>query len=341
MMDPILVIAHEATRTGSPRVLAELLGYLGPRVANPIAIELLAEGPLADELRAHATVGDTTSRTPAAIIVNSASAASAARRFDPDVPALAYVHEEGEALRVLPADSQDALRSRFTRVLCVSEAAAADLRQIGVPAERLAVLAPVVRTTSAPSGSPATEKATPLVIGCGEAGWRKGADLFIDVARRTVEQGACRFEWAGRRPRAFARVLDNDTAAAGIGEHLTWLGELDDLGHLYQRADLLVMTSREDPRPLVPLETALHGVATAAFAVGGLRDLGHRGAIATVPYPDTRALAELVAELLGDDERRRMLAARAADVARTEHAIDVIGPRFLDEVRSLLPRVTA
>lgn len=335
-MESVRVIAHEATRTGGPRVLADLLAYLTPRIANSIEVELLADGPLAAELRSHANATSTSTKKPAALIVNGSAAAGAALRVAHEVPALAYVHEEGEALRVLPPEAKAALQSRFVRVLCVSEAAAGDLAELGVPTERLAVLPPVVRLAAATHPTAATTAGIPLVIGCGEAGWRKGADLFIDVARRTVERRACRFEWAGRRPRAFSRVLDNDTVAVGVDPHLTWLGELDDLVDLHQRADLLVMTSREDPRPLVPLEAAAHGVATAAFSVGGLQHLGDRGAVATVPYPDTTALAALVTRLLDDDGRRRRLATCAAEIARQEHSIDVIGPRFVDEVSRLL-----
>lgn len=335
MTGPLLVIAHEATRTGSPRVLAELLSYLAPRLTIPLSIELLAEGPLASELRSHASIDASLDDTPVAVMVNSAAAAGAVLRFGEGMPALAYVHEQGEALEVLPEDCRKALCTRFLRVLCVSDEAAADVVRLGVPVDRVAVLPPVTASVPAQAISDGHASSTPLVIGCGEAGWRKGADLFVDVARRIGEQRPACFEWAGRRPRAFARVLDNDTAAVGCSDRLTWLGELGDLSELYRRADLLVMTSREDPRPLVPLEAAGYGVATAAFAVGGLHYLAERGAVATVPYPDTTALAELVADLLDDGERRHELARTAAEVASREHSIAVVGPRFVDEVTSL------
>lgn len=333
---PVLVIAHEATRTGSPRVLADLLGYVAPRLATPIAIELLAGGPLSAELRSHARIPFSTAVTPAAVVVNSALAAGAALRFARSVPALIYVHEEGDALRVLPPDCIEALNTRFDRLLSVSDSAATDLAELGVPGERIAVLPPVVDVGPEVPPADRTSNHVPLVIGCGEAGWRKGADLFTDVAHRTIRQRSAHFEWAGRRSRPFARILDHDAAALGLDQKLRWLGELDDLSDLYRRADLLLMTSREDPQPLVPLEAAGHGVATVGFEVGGLRYLGRRNMVATVPYPDTAALAALIVDLLDDSQRRRSLATTASRIARSEHSIDVLGPRFLLEISDLL-----
>lgn len=340
MTAPLHVIAHEATRTGSPRVLADLLRHVAVQLPVPLTVELLAEGPLAGELRSFSTVEQLGGLTPAALMVNSAAAASSALRFGDAVPALAYVHEEGEALEVLSDDCRTALTERFGRVLCVSETSRDHLISLGVPQDRVRVLPPVVTTASGfTSGADTPAEVPPVVIGCGEAGWRKGADLFIDVARQTLERCPARFEWVGRRPRAFARVLDNDTSAVGLDDSLSWLGELGDLSTVFRRADLLVMTSREDPRPLVPLEAAAHGVATAGFATGGLTELAAAGAAATVPYPDTSALAAAVAGLLEQPDRRRSLAAVAHDVARTQHSIDLIGPQFLAELLDLLAEV--
>jgi glycosyltransferase involved in cell wall biosynthesis len=340
---PLLVIAHEATRTGSPRVLIDLMRLAEGRLGVPVAMELLAEGPLSEELRALATTDRVDPPPPAAILLNSAAAASQAWRFDQSIPIAAYVHEEGNALEVLPEDCRTALSSRCDRVLCVSERSRRDLATMGVPEEQLEVLLPVVPSPPESTGVHTDTRATlgldaalPLVVGCGEAGWRKGADLFIDVARRTAHQLPCQFAWAGRRPRAFARILDNDTRAASLEGRLHWLGELGELAPLLGEADLLLMTSREDPQPLVPLEAAGYGTATAGFAVGGLIDLAADGAAETVPYPDTPALARIIVALLDDRGRRAALTSAAVDRARKRHSPDEVGGRFVQVLADLL-----
>lgn len=331
MSGPLLIVAHEATRTGSPRVLLELLRYSTPLLDVPVAVELLADGPLGPELRSFATT-DRYREAPRAVIVNSAAAAPVIDRIGPGTPTLLYVHEEGDALAVLPPAARSAI-TRFDRVLCVSSRSHDDLLALGVDDHRIEVLAPVVRLHQAPAPRPARP---PLVLGCGEAGWRKGADLFIDVARRMSDVGEARFQWAGRRPRAFARVLDNDTRAAKMDTHIEWLGEVTDVAPLFGAATLLLMTSREDPRPLVPLEAAPFGVATAGFSIGGISDLASAGAAVAVPYPDTVALAAAAADLLRDDEHRIAVSTSAARLAHAHHSIDVVGPRFVAAVTDML-----
>jgi glycosyltransferase involved in cell wall biosynthesis len=333
----LLVVAHEATRTGSPRVLLELLRRALADHDGEVAVRLLADGPLAEELRALGNASPIGFR-PDVALLNSAPSAAVAVELDPAVRVVAYVHEEGEALEVLPGAAVDGLVRRCDRVLCVSETARADLLALGVPADRLDVLPPSVRTTpledapdrAALAGTVGADPALPLVVGCGEAGWRKGADLFVDTARRATTPAT--WVWVGRRPRSFGRVLDHDVTAADLSGRVRWAGEVADARPFLAAADLVVMPSREDPQPLVPLEAAVVGTATAGFSVGGLDRLALDGALAVVPFPDTVALAALVDELLADPARRDALASAAAQLVRDRHDVDVLVRRFADEL---------
>lgn len=336
-MTRLLVVAHEATRTGSPRVLLELLRRTLPGHDGEVAVRLLAEGPLADELRELGTTSPIGFR-PDVALLNSAPSAAVALELDDGVRVVAYVHEEGEALEVLPQAAVDGLVGRCDRVLCVSHAARADLAAMGVPDDRLEVLPPSVRTAPLDGGPDraaladqvGADPALPMVVGCGEAGWRKGADLFVDTARRSTTPAT--WVWVGRRPRSFGRVLDNDVTAAGLGGRVRWAGEVADARPFLAAADLVLMPSREDPQPLVPLEAAVVGTPSAGFAVGGLQRLADDGAMVVVPYPDTVALAGAVDELLADDARRGALARVALELVRKRHDVDVLARRFAEEL---------
>jgi len=333
----LLVVAHEATRTGSPRVLLELLRRTLPDHDGEVAVRLLAEGPLADELRDLGTSSPIGFR-PDVALLNSAPSAAVALELDEHVRVIAYIHEEGEALEVLPDAAVEGLVRRCDRVLCVSESARRDLVAIGVAPDRLDVLPPSVRTGPLDGGPDRDELAEqvgadpvrPMVVGCGEAGWRKGADLFVDTARRS--NAGATWVWVGRRPRSFGRVLDNDVAAAGLGSRVRWAGEVADARPFLAAADLVVMPSREDPQPLVPLEAAVVGTPSIGFAVGGLDRLARDGAVVVVPYPDTVALAAAVDELLADPGRRDQVARVAADLVRERHDVDVLARRFAEEL---------
>ena len=336
-MTRLLVVAHEATRTGSPRVLLELLRRTLPDHDGEVAVRLLAEGPLADELRELGTNSPIGFR-PDVALLNSAPSAVVALELGPTVRVIAYVHEEGEALKVLPDAAVEGLVRRCDRVLCVSESARHDLLAMGVAPDRLDILPPSVRTgpldggpgRSALAAQVGADPDRPIVVGCGEAGWRKGADLFVDTARRS--SAGATWVWVGRRPRSFGRVLDNDVAAAGLGSRVRWAGEVAEARTFLAAADLVVMPSREDPQPLVPLEAAVVGTPSVGFAVGGLDRLAHNGAMVVVPYPDTVALAAAVDDLLADPARRDQVAQVAADLVRERHDVDVLARRFAEEL---------
>lgn len=349
MTRPLLVIAHEATRTGSPAVLLRQLAFVRGRIDAPIAVRLLASGPHEADLLATGEV-DAVGVRPAAIVVNSAAAADRLFEYDASIPVMAYVHEVGDALLVLPDDARRGLVERCRRVACVSEQGRRDLVEMGVDADRIVVIPPAIAEIATPDerevrrarASAGCDADATMVLACGEAGWRKGADLFVDVARRMTEiDPSLRFAWIGRRPRAFSRVLDHDTRAVGLSTTLSWLGEMADPMPFLAAADLLLMCSREDPQPLVPLEAALVGTPTVGFALGGMNDLADDGAALVVPYPDTRELAIVGGRVLADAHLADGLVSAGRRRVRERQSIDVVGPMFLDEVRRLLGEVDA
>lgn len=300
---PLLVVCHEATRTGASRVILDLLTASRHRLPAPLTVRLLAGGPLAPALLALAEVEDHHGR-PAAVLINSALALDAAVRL-PDVPMLVYIHEEADALAGLAPDELDLLRERDrTRVLCVSDTSRSALVSLGVEDRRIGLLPPVVPVPAAPDERELRRTREQLgvtdrrlVVGCGVASWRKGTDLFAEVAGRLGSLDDTLCAWVGRRPRGFARRLDHDAPLIG-GHAVHWTGDLADTRAHLAAADVVLMPSREDPQPIVPIEAAHLGTPTVGFDVGGLRDLAADGAAVTVPYPDTAALADAVAALL-------------------------------------------
>lgn len=341
MSGSLRIVSHEATRTGAPLVLLGLLRHARPSLETPFDVRIRLDGPLSADLRA---LHDDWSRLPpAAVLVNSSLAADALHD-EPPVPSAVYVHEEGDTLADLGPAHLRALRERATLVFAVSERSAGELRDLGVPAERIRLLPPLVAPPPGPldraeiaavrGGLGATDD-VPLVLGCGEATWRKGPDLFVETIRHLRLLGELRAAWVGRRFAPAAHQLDHDTRAAGLEGVLHWTGELPDVTSHLAAADLLLMTSREDPRPLVPVEAAAVGTATVGFQLGGMADLAARGAAVTVPYPDTVALARAARDLLDDGEHRsRLVAATRARAAEQSSAAS--GDRFVELVRELL-----
>ena len=335
MTGGLLVIAHEATRTGSPAVLLRLLMAARDRLPEPIVVRLLADGPLAEDLRAVATVPSDGSGRPDVVLVNSALAAGELWRLPKDVPAAVYVHEQAIALGELDDSALLALRERADVVLSVSEATTADLLELGVARDRIRPLPPAVQrpqptdaATDAVRAQLGLSDDQRLVLACGVAAWRKGADLFVPTCARLAEHDDLVFAWVGQRHRTERRRLDHDTRAAGLDERVRWIGEVDDTSNWLAAADVLLMCSREDPQPLVPFEAAYCGTPTAGFGVGGLVSMGRTGAAVTVPFPDVAGLATAAESLLDDTALARATVDAATALADRHHDLTIVAAEF-------------
>lgn len=342
----LLVVAPHATRSGSTSVLLALLGIVAERGSVPVAVELLTGGPQAGALQAF---GPPLRRgeAPAAVLVNSAIGASTLERFGHAVPAAIYLHESAEVLSTLTPMALAQLR-RCQLVLCVSDQIAAGAVAHGVDAASVRVVPPMIRPAAVPSPEAVADARAAvgvrpgerLVLGCGEARWVKGADLFVEVAAQLRADPTIRFAWVGRRVRSFGRQLDHDAQRLGIADRLRWLGEVGDVAPYLAAADVVVAPSRDDAQPLVPLEAALHGTPTVAFGVGGLRDLAEAGAALTCPYPDVRALAALARTVLAEPDLGVPVVAAAQQRIATRQSPEVVGPQFLALIDELVAGVT-
>jgi glycosyltransferase involved in cell wall biosynthesis len=155
---------------------------------------------------------------------------------------------------------------------------------------------------------------------------------------------------------AFRRVLDQAPRSAGldiVGEdtlngavqayarrlgldgEVTFHGGLptSSVVPLYQRAHLVVISSRHEAACVVALEAAASGVPVVGTNVGYLDDWSPSRAIA-VPVGDPAALADAIISLLADPERRRALAEAAREWV-SAHDADWTAARFTALYREL------
>jgi glycosyltransferase involved in cell wall biosynthesis len=107
----------------------------------------------------------------------------------------------------------------------------------------------------------------------------------------------------------------------GLERHIRFLGfkTQHELRPIMEAADVLVMSSRHEAGPLVLLEAAVVGVPTVGTAVGHIAEWSPSAALA-VPVGDWAALADAIARLVDDEERRLQLAWAAQNKAMHEDA---------------------
>lgn len=188
-----------------------------------------------------------------------------------------------------------------------------------------------------------------VVGGCGYADWRKGIDLFIQMAKAVGESGRrdVHFVWVGARPEGYElEEQELDIAHAGVDGRLHFVGLQDRPFDWYRAFDVFALTSREDPYPLVGLETALLGVPMVCFdRSGGMIELVRRGADeglgetgVIVDYLDVEAMGSAVVALLDDQPRRAAIGQQAAQVVRRDHDVAVAAPQLLEIIERVTDR---
>ncbi len=176
-----------------------------------------------------------------------------------------------------------------------------------------------------------------VVGGSGTTDWRKGPDLFVATARALAIRSSERpihFLWVGGDPKPIA-LLRRDVERAGLSGQVTFVGRQTDAWPYHSAFDAFLLTSREDPFPLVCLESARLSVPTVCFdGAGGMPEFVQDDAGCVVPYLDLQAAAGALLALAGSEALRASLGRRAAQKVHERCDLELVGSR----IGSLLDR---
>lgn len=188
------------------------------------------------------------------------------------------------------------------------------------------------------------------------AGWGVGADEVLCgvVARLVREKGIAEILEAAhllREQGASVRVViigpaDPDKADAvdpslverAVADGVVFAGRRDDMVDCYAAMDLFLTASWREGFPRSAMEAAAMGLATVATDIRGNRQVvadGETGVL--VPLRDPEALAEAVASLAGDPDRRASWGRAARARAEVDFDHRRVIELTLDTYRTLLP----
>jgi hypothetical protein len=288
-----------------------------------------------------------------ALYLNSTTSAMALRIL-PEIPpvVVSHVHELDAAFRYwFPETERKAMLAHTTRYVSCAGVVARNL--IGgwrVPRSAVATHHEFIVPPEPEPGAAARVRAelgipeTAMVVGGGGSViWRKGPDLFLQVCatiRRIRPDLDVHFVWVGgatdeKVPTQF------DAERMGIADRVHWLGEIDRPADVFASYDIFALTSREDPYPLVMLESASLGIPVVSFANGGAVEFAgspeasERRAI-IVPYLDVEAMAAALIPLMEDEGERRALGRRGQRHVLENHTAEVAAPALFAELRAAL-----
>ena len=280
-------------------------------------------------------------RDVAVVHLSSVGSALALRFVPAGRRVVTHCHELGPTIDEVLSEAMWArLVDATTTWIAVSDAVAVDLVARGVRPGAVVRHPEMIDPPHPDPGATAEVRARlgvrpgELVVGMvGTTHWRKGPDLFLRLAaalRRRRPDLAVRFVWVGGAstgPELWP--FEHDVARAGLGEVVSFVGEVEDPAPWFAAFDVFCLTSREDPFPLVCLEAMALGVPVVSFASGGMEELAVAGGgpnLVVVPCLDVEAMAEAVSALAADDARRGDLAGRGQAWVRAHHLTEQVAP---------------
>ncbi len=178
-----------------------------------------------------------------------------------------------------------------------------------------------------------------IVGASGLASWRKGVDIFIAVAKKIIKDHPTEqiiFFWVGAFNKEFKCQLDYELERLEIVGKIFFTGSLNNPQDYFQFFDVFILTSREDPFPLVCLEAAALGKPIICFQnAGGMPEFLEKGGGMIVPYADVEGMASAIICLKQKAVLRNKLGAEAKNQVK-EFDVSLMAPKILEIINSLL-----
>ena len=304
----ILIVGHDASRTGAPIALLRLVEALRTLDRFELRIVLRSGGPLVEEFLRVAPLCDASEYCARHAISNIDFVAMIARTFAAlDPPGLAICNtitlsEYNEAfaragvdlftwVHELPAYYEASVMEQIVRtsnyIGVYSEWNRAHYSgPYAIPADKLVMLPPVLPHLASRLTAPEERYAARqtigmpqdalIVLGVGSIHLIKGTDLFIQVAARCSSQlsqsDASRlvFCWIGAEPDFFTgRALLHDIAALGLEGRVVLAGHQPDPWPWFRAADVYACTSRWEALSISTLEAMSSGLPVVTFSEVG------------------------------------------------------------------------
>lgn len=338
---PVLFVGHDGVLAGSEIVLLEVIRWFYNHTTRRVKLLLLAPGPVADRYAEFADIyvlpeGEVDDPELFKAFLSEAfefvylNTVVSGRLFslleangiklDGDI--ITHVHEMEKVLATFPEEI-DALLMHTKHWISASPSSSETLEvKYGIPNESLTTVPAFINTLArkeATTNELQVEARAELgictntfvVMGCGTVYERKGPDLFLETARllKQSTNQPIQFVWLGQGP-------DKEPLEQDLTEDeknwITFAGNCSNANKLLAAGDVFFMSSREDPFPLVVLESAQHGVPTVCFEPAtGITAFIERDAGIAVPEINTAMAAEALKNLLEHPNYRKELGANA------------------------------
>lgn len=269
-----------------------------------------------------------------------------------DCPIICHVHELEQAIRQCDeGDNLALVKKHAWSYVAVSHAVKRNLvANHGIPEDKITVIHGFVPTRPTQRGKGSDPRLmvrrelgisndARLVCACGSIEPRKGPDLFLQVAGKfanTDGTPSVHFVWIGGKKEQ-AEAIRKRAWELSLEDIVHFVGRRADVSPYYAASDVFLLTSREDPFPLVMMEAALLGNPIVCFEnSGGAPEFVQDDAGFVVRAFDAGEMAEKVALLLRSDELRRRMGEVARQRVLQRHDINGCAPQLAAIIQTAL-----
>jgi glycosyltransferase involved in cell wall biosynthesis len=168
--------------------------------------------------------------------------------------------------------------------------------------------------------------------------WRKGVDIFVQLARLLIKKhafGKIHFFWIGGDEQSL-RELTYDAERLGLREICHLIPAVDNPVPYFRAFDIFALTSREDPFPVVMLEAAANGLPIVCFAdSGGAVEFVEDDAGIIVPYLDVVAMSNACEKLYLDSTQCKKYGVNAKSKVDLNYQLKYAGPKIYNLLQNI------
>ena len=372
----VLFVSHEATRTGAPQIILNILRHFHDRCDIQCESILHNGGHLASEfadisrttclnLPRHASadlekkvrrfVQSEKSNLPLIAICNSMESRHVSSVLaDLEIPVISLVHELPSSYN--EQDYRPVFEQSSKIVFPVHAVRDATDKAVPIPAGKGVVLPQGLLNANFGKGITReqahqqirAELSLPenafIVLGCGTLDLRKGIDHYIGIAKHVTTRNnldtPIHFVWVGDGPRwnhSPFHYLQLDLSRSTAGPHVHFIGERENVEPFFVGSDAFMLSSRVDPFPCVIHEAMATGLPVITFdESGGACEAVSDGAGFVVPYGDYALASNVIRMLASQPELASGLRERSFERVQTRYRFDTYGDELISLVESVL-----
>jgi glycosyltransferase involved in cell wall biosynthesis len=262
--------------------------------------------------------------------------------FNINKPIVIHIHELYSWVKQYEADLHKLIKDKSNRVniITVSELCYQNLvDRFNVDSNNISIINEYIDLKSILKFKEDCKARIFTVIGSGYVQYRKGYDLFILIAqnfKKKYPDIPISFKWIGKFVENNQILIEEDINKLGLTGILEFVGEYENPFPEYNKSSVFLLTSREDPFPLVCLENAALGKPIICFDKGtGIVDFVKNDAGVIAGYFDIESVVDAIFKLYTNKDLYDKYSISAEKYVR-KHDINNQAPKILNIMTNIL-----